>query len=159
MFSWTHNCSLSVNTRQIFYWKDEASQIFVRIRCMLAKHCGRISDSPNICLLEIGCAVTMSSKLTRFALAANTTTRPWKVQMGAREHVSCVPRVLNGSAGAAPLILVKSFRSAQSEPDQSVSQTCIECEQIFEISILSNKKLYCVDTQKAIMCRWKHILT
>ena len=43
MFSSTHNCSLSVNTRQIFYWKDEASQIFVRIRCMLAKHCGRIS--------------------------------------------------------------------------------------------------------------------
>ena len=74
-------------TRQIFYWKDEASQISVRIRCM----------------------------------------------------VSCVPRVLNGSAGAAPLILVMFFGSAPSISDHSVSQACIECEQIFEMPHLSNK--------------------
>ena len=82
----------------------------------------------------------MSSKQTRCALGANTTTRACKVQMGPREVVSYVPRVLNGSAGAAPLILVKSFRSAQLEPDQSVSQTCIECKQRYELPYLSNKK-------------------
>ena len=76
---------MSVNTRQIFYCTDEASQIFVRIRWM----------------------------------------------------VSCVPRVLNGSA---PLILVMFFRSVPSISDHSVSQACIECEQIFEMPHLSNKK-------------------
>ena len=82
----------------------------------------------------------MSSEQTPCALAANTTTRPWKVQMGARESVSCVPRVLSGSAGAAPLILMMFFRSVPSISDHSVSQACIECEQIFEMPHLSNKK-------------------
>ena len=38
-------------------------------------------------------------------------------------------------------LLVKSFLSALLESDQSVSQTCTECEQTFEISILSNKTI------------------
>ena len=41
MISWTHDCILSVNRRH-FFWKDERSQISVRIWCMPAKHCGRI---------------------------------------------------------------------------------------------------------------------
>ena len=58
-----------------------------------------------------------------------------------RRCVMC-PRVLNGSAGAAPLILVIFFRSAQSISDLSVSQACIKCEQIFEISHLFKKNVF-----------------
>ena len=91
----------------------------------------------------------MSSKQTRSALAPNNTTSSWKVQMGNREIASYAPRVLDGSAGVAPWILAISFRSVQLKSDQSVSQTCIECEQRFELPYLSNKKnLSCIHTQK-----------
>ena len=97
----------------------------------------------------------MSSKQTRSALAPNTTTSPWKVQMGTREIASYAPRVLDGSAGVAPWILAISFRSVQLKSDQSVSQTCIECEQRFELPYLSNKKkfaLYSHSKSNKVIC-------
>ena len=45
-------------------------------------------------------------------------------------------------------LLVESFLSALLESDQSVSQACTECEQTFEISILSNKTICIMLTLK-----------
>ena len=45
-------------------------------------------------------------------------------------------------------LLVKSFLSALLESDQRVSQACTECEQTFEIFILSNKTICIMLTLK-----------